>query len=606
MPNQFKERPISLLGRDFAGFKDDLLKYLDAHHTGAIQDRNESSPGMALIELTAFVGDNLSFYLDQAFLEMKRETARQLENVQSFAKSLGYRPLGKRPSRGLLTWAVEVPATTNASGDVVPDDSSTPILVKGARAGGPNGSKFETLEDVVFSSSLGRMVTGSRFDASSGFPTYFAIRKDVEVVAGETKTESFTISDFQQFRTISLSNSDVIEVISVIDSDGNEWVEVDYLAQDMVFDSAPNGASDSDSVPYVLKLVPAPRRFIVDRDITTGQTSLVFGSGDGNNFDDELVPNIADMALPLYGRKVVSSFAIDPRNFLKTRSLGLSPYGTTLTVKYRVGGGTETNVPPKSVRSVIDATLSFSTTNISPTVQSTIIGSLACTNISEIKGGGPAETIQEIKNNSAAFFAAQNRVVTREDYIVRALSLPAKFGKPEKVFVKRNSASALAIDVHVLSIDSSNHLALASPTLKKNIATYLDFYRIATDGINILDSDIINIGLDFGVVVGSKFNKSEVLAKCIDVLMDKLDTTKMQIGQPIVVSDLIAEVQNVKGVMSVYKMAFQNMTGADGQLSYSSVRFDVDVMTKNAIMYCPENSIFEVKYPRHDIVGVAK
>ena len=597
---------IKYLNKDFTSFKRDLIKFSEAHHSGVFQDFNESSPGMALLELNAYVADNLSFYIDQSFSELKQETARQEKNVVSFAKSLGYRPRGNRASQGELHWIIEVPAATNGIGDTVPDDTFSPILRKGSKAEGPGGVIFETLDNIHFSASIDREVTGSQFDSSTGLPTHFALRKPISVIAGESTVDTVTIGDFEQFKTIELANENVIEVISVLDSDGNEWTEVEYLAQETVFDSDVNVGDDSNEVPFIMKLLTVPRRFITDRDPETGKTSLVFGSGDGINFDDELVPNLADLALPLAGRATFSSVALDPQNFLKTRSLGLSPFNTTMTITYRIGGGSNTNISANLITDVKQAVFDFSSTGLNPIKKSNVEGSVGCINLKKTDGGGPPETISEIKANSGAYFAAQNRMVSKPDFIARIKSLPERFGKPEKVFPRKNNTNALALDVHILTRDENGHLAKASTNLKNNIKTYISKYRMLTDGINLLDGDIVNLKLNFGVVVAPKFNRSEVLTKCIDAASDYLDTHRLQIGQPIILSDLSAEIQSILGVISVYELKFTNAVGLNGGLRYSESRFDVTANTQNSIIYCPDNSIFEIKYPRRDIIGVGK
>lgn len=606
-------KSIKYLNKDFQGFKRDLIKFSQAHHSGVFQDFNESSPGMAILELQAYVGDVLSFYQDMQFEELKHENAQQIENVVSISKQLGYRPAGKRAAHGTQTFFIEVPATTQG-GTPVPDDTYTPILRKGSKVAGPNGVIFETLQDVFFSASSPtidtsspRMVTGSRFDDTTGLPTFFAIRKDCPITAGETTTDTVAVGDFQQFKTVELSSPDVIEVLSVFDSDGNEWTEVDFLAQDLVFDLTVNSDEDQDTVPYILKYVSVPRRFITDRDPVTNKTSLIFGSGDGVNFDDELLPNLADLALPLPGRRTFTSFPLDPQNFLKTRSLGLCPFNTTLTVQYRVGGGSQTNVARGTIKTVNAATLDFTVSGLDPAKRGTVVGALETANLDKTEGGGPEETISEIKANSAAFFAAQNRVVTKEDFIARVLSLPAKFGSTAKVYVKRDNINPLALDIHVLAKDSEGHLCQATSNLTNNIATYLRPFRMLTDGVNILQTNIINMKVEFGIVVSPKMNRTEVLTKCLNVIRDYFGVDKIQIGQPIVVSDLVSELQNTVGVISVYRLDFKNMFGsqADGT-TYSTVRFSPHAHTSNGILYCPENSIFEVKFPTRDIVGESK
>jgi hypothetical protein len=600
-----KERIRSLLNRDFKSLKRDLITCGQAYASGSFTDFNEASPGMALLEFAAYVGDGLNFYIDQAFNE-GGDSAVEIENIQANAKARGYRPIGKRPSVGVLHWAIEVPATTDSFGRVVPNEAYTPALLKGSQGVAKNGTIFETLEDVPFSASLGREVTGSQFDPTTGIPTHFAIRRAVDVVAGQTVEESFTITDFQQFRQISLSEPDVIEIIDVTDSDGNEWFEVDYLAQDWVFVAQTNVNDDADVVPYVMKLQSVPRRFVVDRDITTGVSKLIFGSGDGVSYDDELVPNVASYALPLAGRRTYSSFSIDPQNFLKTRSLGLSPHDTILNVRYRVGGGNETNVPARSIRQAAAADLSFSSNGLDPVIKGRVEGSIGCINLNSMQGGGPAETGREIKANAAAFYASQNRVVTREDIVARVLSIPAKFGRPEKVFVKTSVDPRYSYDIHILSLDANGNLVPATATLKSNVATYLKKFKMLTDGVNILDGEILDLRCHFGITVASGRNRSEVISNCAAVLAEYLSIDKMQIGQPIVMSEAIARLDSVPGVVSVYELTFTNVFGTTDGLSYSDSRFNVDASVRDGMLICPAEAIFQLKYPTRDIVGAAR
>lgn len=600
-----KERIVSLLNRDFKSFKRDLITYSKAYATGSFTDFNETSPGMAFLEFAAYVGDGMSFYIDQAFNE-GGSAATQVKNVQANAKMLGYRPQGKRPSVGQLAWAIQVPSAVDRFGRVVPDDAYTPVLMKGSQAVARNGTVFETLDDVPFTASLGRAVTGSQFDATTGLPTSFAIQRVVDVIAGQTTQETFTITDFRQFRRIDLGQEDVIEVISVFDSQGNEWFEVDYLAQDWVFVPETNANSDSDVVPYVLKLQSAPFRFVVDRDIVTGITTLVFGSGDGLSFDDELIPNVASFALPLAGRRTFGTFAVDPQNFLRTRSLGLSPHNTVLTVTYRVGGGSDSNVPARSVRQPSQVVLSFGSTNLDPLRRGTVEGSIGCLNQLSMTGGGEEETVREIKANSAAFFAAQNRAVTREDIVARVLSLPAKFGRPEKVFVKPSVVGRFAYDIHLLSLDIDGRLSRASTTLKSNVSTLLRKFKMLTDGINILDGDILDIRVHFGIVATPGRNRSEVLLSCTERLTDYFAQEKMQIGQPIIVSDVISVLNGTSGVVSVYEISFSNVFGTIDGLVYSDDRFNVTDSLRDGMLVCPAEAILQVKYPNRDIVGSAR
>lgn len=601
-----KGRFINLLNKDFTAFKKSLITYAQAYKSGSFSDFNDASPGMAWLELNAYVADVLAFYVDQQYNELRDQTATQLVNVQANAKMRGYKPSGKRPARGSLSFAIEVPSIANAFGEVVPDDTYTPSLLKGSQTLAGNGSVYETLEDVFFSASIGRAVTGSRFDQATGLPTHFGIMKSVDVIAGKTVTDTVSVAGFSTFKRIELSETDVIEVIDIFDSQGNEWIEVDYLAQDWVFSDSTNENDTSGNVPYVLKIVAVPRRFIVDRDITTGKSTLVFGSGDGTSFDDEYVPNLADLALPLAGRRTYSSFAIDPQNLLRTRSMGLSPHDTTLTIRYRVGGGPDTNVAEAQIRQVSNANMTFGSSNLNPLKKGVVEGSIGCFNQKKMAGGGEAETIREIKLNAAAHFAAQNRIVTREDVVARVMSMPTKFGRPEKVYVKTTPGSRYSYDIHMLSIDSNGTLSTATPVLKSNTATFLKKYRMLTDEVNVLDAKIIDIRVAFKILVASKYNRSEVMLNCLNKLVDYFDVSRMQIGSPIILSDVVAYVHDTPGVVSVPELEFANVFGAVDGLPYSDTRFDVASSMQDGMIICPEDSILNFRYPRRDIGGSAR
>jgi hypothetical protein len=599
-----KTRSTSLLNKDFDSFKKDAIRFMDAYASGSIVDKSTPSSAMVLIELMAFIGDTLAFGIDQSFNELREDTSSQVENVVEFARMRGYKVKGKTPARGKLPIMIEVPAAV-VSGSVVPDPLYLPTLPKGAQAQSKNGVLFETLEEIDYSNSTGRDVTGSLFN-SSGIPTYFAVRKSAEIISGQTKTESFSITDFKQFRTIELSDQDVTEIISVVDSDNNEWVEVEYLANDWVFSADSNETSDAEDVPYVLKVVAAPRRFISKWNPVTKKTTITFGSGDGISSDDELIPNVADYSIPLYGKRTISSVPIDPRNFLKTRTLGMSPFNTTLTVTYRSGGGKDGNVEPGSIDSMVKADLSFATTNLDSIKKGDIESSIQCFNTDRTDGGAEEETVKEIKANSAAFFSAQDRCVTRDDMIARVLSLPAKFGKPAKVFAKTSRQNDGSVDIYMLAKNSEGHFISPSNTLRNNVATYINKYRMLTDGFNIFNGNVINMRCRFGIVVSPSFNKSETISRCISALKKYFDSDLAQIGQPIVLSNVISTIDDVEGVVSVYELNMTNVFGTIDGLQYSSTRFDFESATKNGMIICPDNSLIELRYPRRDIVGVAK
>lgn len=604
-----KDTTLKYVNKDFSSFKRDLMRYAQAHFSGSFQDFNETSPGMMLLELQAYIGDVLAYYMDQQFLEIRQDTARQIENVENFAKMRGYKPKGPAAARVPLHFMLEVPASATSDGRWVPHTDYLPTLSAGSQAAGPNGVLFETLEDLDFSVSTPQnplVYMPSKTDVV-GTPTYFAVKRWVDAVAGRTVTETLTVGDFTPFKRVQLGEQDVQEVLDVYDREGQKWYEVDYLAQNVVFDQVTNTGSDSDIVPYVLKWRSASRRFVVDKSVANNVTYLQFGSGQGLSFDDELVPDLANLAMPVQGRPQFSTFVLDPQNFLKTRTLGLSPYNTTLTVRYRVGGGEQTNVPVRSISKIQGTTLSFKKTigpgGLDATTAQRVRSTLEVINLVASEGGGAAETISEIKVNASSYFAAQARAVTAEDFLTHILSMPSRFGRPAKAYIKHSDFNPFGVDVHVLSLDSNGNFQTPSETLRQNIKTYLGKLRMMTEGITILSANVVNLGVRFGVVVSPRHNRSEVVANCIIALKSYFANSNMQIGMPIVRSDVESVLQGISGVISVYKLDFELKYGTP----YSDdINFDVAANTRHGIIYSPPDSIFEVRFPDSDIMGESK
>jgi hypothetical protein len=600
-----KETSIKYINKDFEGFKRDLMRYSQAHFSGSYQDYNESSPGMMILEMQAYVADVLAFYMDQQFLETKSATARQLENVEDYAKMRGYKPKGKRSARVTLDFVIEVPAKEGA-----PDPDYLPILLAGSQVQSQSGVSFETVEDLDFNKSTPENpqlivpVPGSD-------PQTLAVRRTVEAVAGETFVESFDVGDFTPFYRLKLGKTNVQDVLEVTDRESNTWYEVDYLAQGAVFDQITNTGDDSDSVPYMLRLRSAPRRFVVDKSVANNNCWLQFGGGDVANFDDELIPNASNFAIPSVGKQTFTTTSIDPQNFLKTRSLGLSPYNTRLVVKYRVGGGIDTNVPARTISKVTFANFTFSKP-IGPGGLDQnlvdIVRNVEVFNMANASGGGEEETISEIKANASSFFAAQARAVSKEDFIAHVLSMPERFGRVDKVIVNHSKNTTNGVDIHLLMRDNNGKFSSSTPTLKKNVKTNLSQLRMLTKGISIFDTGIINVGIEFGVVVSPKFNRSEVLTNCMTVLKEYFKNDNMEIGMPIVLSDARAMLQMVTGVISVFRLEVVLKRGAENtDTPYATnMNFDVRANTKNGIVFCPTNAIFEVRFPDNDIIGESK
>lgn len=603
-----KKRILRYLNRDFDGFKKDLLEHLRVYFPDTVNDFNESSVGVMMTELVSFIGDNMSFYLDKKVDESFIVTARERKNLFKHAKQLGFKPFGKAAAQGTTEAYLKVPATT-LNKEIIPDMRYAGIIKKGAKLKSSAGKTYETLDDIDFSKvdiSDESLVAISEKDENGKAKSFVLRVKSVPIKAGETKSKTFTIGTYEAFKKITIDEDDVLEIIRVTDSESNDWYEVDFLVQDTVFESVANSNGDEINVPYVLKLKSVPFRFITEYDVEFNRMSLVFGSGDAQNFDGDLIPDLGDLSLPLFGKDTFTDFSLDPQNFLKTRTLGLAPVNTTLTVRYRVGGGSDTNVGSGEITSVAESVFDVGDSTLSSAVVSDVGNSFSVFNSEPIQGGRDELGIEEIRSLISAHHAAQGRIVTTEDFIARSLSMPSKFGSIFRAAANPGRINLNSVELVVLSKDSNGHVTTAPLDLKTNLKTYLSRFRMLTDAIEILDGQVVNIKVNFSVLSSPDYNKSEILVNCIEALREFFDINKWQINQPINLTSITTLLASIPGVLSVINIVIENVTGSPEGRLYSSTPYNIIENTKNGIIYSDINKIFEVKYPTKDITGLVK
>ena len=631
-------KEVRYVGRDFTAIRQNLIEFAKSYFPNTYNDFNESSPGMMFIEMAAYVGDVLNYYVDNQFRESLLHAAEEKKNIYKIAQSLGYKPKVSHPSTAICEFQVEVPATTDDNVNYRPDLSYAPILDGNSLFGASNGTEFRLMDDVNFSvsSSLDRTdVEISQL--SDNAPSYYTLTKKAQVESGKRYSESFTFGSAEKFNTAVLSNSKVVEILSVTDSDGNKWYEVPFLAQDTVFESISNTsdndpelASFSNDTPYLLKLVKSSRRFTtyVRSD---GKTELRFGAGISDNPDEEIIPNPDNVGSSLATGLSKLDESFDPSNFLKTRAFGLSPSNTTLTVVYTFGGSVDENVLSGEINSKRIVNFTLNETGLDSAEVNTMKNSLSITNLEPANGGSDGETDKE---NALAYFNSQNRAVTKEDYITRVYSLPQKYGNIAKAYIVQDESlsnrqvisadgqstttqvskipNPLAMNLYMLGYDRNQNLVRLNKAVKENVKTYLSQYRLMTDAINIRDGYMINIGVKFAIITQRGFNKNEVLFNCVETVKDHFNIKKWQFNQPIITSDIAYKISLVDGVASVVPPINDN---PQKQLvlienkykyseGYSGYVYDLQSATKDGIIYPSlDPSIFEVKFPNSDIEG---
>ena len=636
-------KEVNYLGRDFTDIRANLIEFAKSYFPNQYNDFNEASPGMMFVEMASYVGDVLNYYVDNQFRETLLHYAEERKNVLAIAQSYGYKPKLATPSLVQLTVSVEVPSKV-VNSKYQADLDYAGILSSNSTVSSNNGTEFTLMDDVNFkaSSSLDRMKVELLDPGSGTVPTLFRLTKKVLAQSGTRESEEFSFSNAKEFDKIVLSNDKVTEIVSVTDSAGNTWYQVPFLAQDTIFESDQNTTlNDPDlgefemDTPYLLKLIKSSRRFTTYvRD--DNKMELRFGSGISDNADEEIIPNPDNVGSSLGMGVSRLDEAFDPSNFLKTQTFGLAPSNTTLTVNYNYGGRVEDNVPSNSITNFARKVYTISTEGLNGASKETSEQSIKITNEGPASGGSSTETLTQIKQNAAAYFNAQNRAVTKADYITRAYSLPQKYGNIAKAYIVQDEQlelqgqlqiidgqiidsrkskgipNPLALNMYLLGYDAGKNLVRLNRAVKQNLKIYLSQYRILTDAINIKDGYIINIGVKFNIIVKRGYNKNDVLFRAIQQVKKFFAPDKWQINQPIVISDLAYQISLVDGVVSIVPPEVNN-PNRDLILienkykvvnGYSGNVYDIDSATQEGIIYPSlDPSIFELKNPNSDIEG---
>jgi hypothetical protein len=638
-------KEVNYLGRDFTDIRENLIEFAKSYFPNQYNDFNEASPGMMFVEMAAYVGDVLNYYVDNQFRETLIQFAEERKNVLAIAQSYGYKPRLATPALVELTFTIDVPAVAIDANNYKPNLDFAGKIESNSTVLANNGTEFTLLDDVDFkvSSSLDTMEVELLKPASGDIPTNYRLKKKGLAQSGVREEEDFIFSNAKEFDKIVLSNDKVTSIVDVRDSQDNKYYEVPFLAQDTVFEDEENSSLNDPSLsefkndtPYLLKLIKAARRFTT-RVREDDKMELRFGSGISDNADEEIIPNPDNVGSRLgFGvSRLDESF--DPSNFLKTRTFGLAPSNTTLTVTYNYGGAVEHNVASNTIQSFNRLTYTNSTTGLNSDTLDTVEASLTVNNEEPASGGSSTETNTEIKQNASAYFNSQNRAVTKADYITRVYSLPQKYGNVAKAYIvqdeqleaqgqlvvndgiitdtRQNSTAVknpLALNMYLLGYNSNKELTRLNTAVKQNIKTYLSQYRLLTDAINLKDGYIINFSVKYNIITQRGYNKNDVLFRTIQKVKDFFAIEKWQMNQPIILSDLAYQISTCDGVVSLVPPAENNpnkelIVIENKYLSgegYSGNTYDMISATKDGIVYPSlDPSIFELKFPNTDIEG---
>ena len=595
------QRNRSYLNRDFQDFRNELVKYAGTYFKDKIQDFSEASMGGLFLDMAAYVGDNMSFYLDHQFRELSPNTAVEAANIETMVRNAGIKINGNSPASVNVDFYLEIPSKKDTvTGLQVPDETLLPRIKDNAVVSSEDGIVFNLTEELDFAQKTpnGTYVAEiTPIPDSNGSVNSFVFKMTGLCVSGTTETQTQVISNaFVPFRTITLDDPHVSSILRVYDSDGNDYYEVESLSQDTVFKK--NKLSNGDTS---IEVIATPYRFISETSIQTRTTSIRFGSGDGANILEAKVPDASDMALPLYGKQTFSSYSLDPNRLLQTTSLGVSPTNTTMTIIYRHGGGANHNVDPDSIVTVDQIEMTF-LPGVAFDKSQAIKNSIGIGNAKAASGGAAAPSLQQLKGFVTATRTMQNRIVTTDDLLARIYTLPTDFGIVFRANVLPNPENALSSILYIVSLDAEEKLIAASDALKKNLSTYLNEFRLIGDAMDVLDASVLNFQVKVTCRFSHNANKYELISLVSRKIQDLFTKECLAMGKPIVKSDIINAVINQPGVISCVSVDLVNVAGTLEDREYSSITKNIDLSLKDDIYFAEPHEIFELRFPASDIL----
>lgn len=600
-----QERDIKYINRDFSNFRQQLVEFAKNYFPDTYNDFSPTSPGMMFIEMASYVGDVLSFYQDTQLQETFLQHAKDPANLYNLAYMMGYRP----KTTSVSEVEIEVSQKVNAvAPNYTPNWNQALVVQPNTRlrattAGDP---KFIINDKIDFSYSSSLNPTEVRIDSiANGYPAEYRLTKRVGAISGELKTATYDIGNVEKFLTLTIEDVNIVGVLDITDNDGHTWYEVPFLGQDTIYEDQSNTATDKNLVPSILRLKKVPRRFVT-RLTSQGNLQIQFGAGINTSVSDDEVflPDPTNVGMGTNQGLSRLDFAYDPSNFLFSKSYGIAPSNITLTVRYIIGGGVDSNVPANTINLVEQVTIAAADQSKSNT--------LTFNNRLPAVGGRDGDTVDELRQNSLRAYSEQNRAVTLQDYAIRSLSLPALYGSISKVYVTQDQSTnanvlggaydsnPLALSLYVLAYNSERQVIQATDSLKQNLKTYLSQYMLLTDAVNIKDAFIVNVAMKYEIITLPNFVSRDVLLACNTALIEHFDITKWSINQPINISSIYTLLDRVKGVQSVEKIYFENKVGDN----YSEYAYDIKGATRGNMVYPSyDPCIFEIKFPEIDIQG---
>ena len=592
-----KTKPVRYASKEFNDIKTSLVEYAKTYYPDTYKDFNEASFGSLMLDTVAYIGDILSFYVDYQANESFIDSSIETKNLLKLAKQYGYKRPSAFSATGKAAFYVEVPANT----DGTQNTNLIPTLKEGSTLSSTTGVSLILVSDVDFSKSDSEVVIGQA--NTDGLPTSYAYKAYGDVITGILETENLAVGQYQRFLKLELEADDISEIISVVDSEGNEYYEVPYLSHNVTLQPVRNpNFQGGEDAPYVLREKLAARRYVVEVD-EDGKTFLQFGYGSENSLQNNEYPDPASAALQRYGRNYYSDDSFDPSVLLKNDKFGVVPPVGQLTVTFRRNDGESINLPVNSIESVEDAIISFPTdASPSSTNRQFIINSLDVENEEPVLGQVEELTQEEIRVRAINAYSAQNRAVTQQDYLSLVYRMPAKFGAVKRANIVQDKDSFKRnLNLYVISENIDGDFIASPSTVKENVKTWINQYKMINDTVDILDGQVVNFSIEYKVLGSLEYNQSEVLEQCNNALKN-LFSTKLLFGTPLYISNIFKTLNELDSVVDAQDVTIKQKFGTQ----YSDYFFDIDGATTadGRAIIIPENVVMELKFPDENIIGV--
>jgi len=594
---KIKKPVVDYTARDFESIKEALVEYARKYYPNNYQDFNEAGFGSMVLDTVAYAGDILSFYLDYQANESFLDTALERENVIKLAKQLGYKHRGPASAVGIATFYIFVPATVNGN---APDERYIPVLRKNSTFTSTNGTQFILTDDVRFDREDNEVAVG-RVDPSTKIPSLYAIKAYGTVMSGKYSSVSVEVGEYEKFLKLKIPLNNIVEVISVTDSEGFEYYEVENLSQDYVYRPIINRTSTKKQVDSFLRAFYVPRRFTLER--TSSDVYLQFGHGTDSIGEDISIADPSNVVLKYSSREYISDSSFDPSRLVYSEKFGIVPTNTSLSILARTSDQLNVNIGAGTLNTINNVIFDFEDiNNLDQNIVSLVRNSIEVDNEESIVGEISNLDTNHIKTLAYETYASQNRAVTKEDYRSLLYKMPRKFGSIKRVNVLRDANSFKRnLNIYVLSQGEDGKLAAASQTLKQNMKVWLNENKMINDTIDILDGKILNLGINFSIIVDQTYNSDQVLAKALLNLKNTFSIVP-NMGESFFITDVYKSVRNTEGVLDLVDVGITVKNGG----VYSGVSLDLEKQKSLDGRYIemPDNIVYEIKFPNDDIKGV--